>query len=122
MILKKYKDLKEKYIKDGNVQASEKFWGAAAEAVKEIAEKNKWKHNGHAELFKIINKLSKKSNDEELNALFLVANSLHTNLYENWLTEEQVLEGSKKVKKLIEKSKNSNVKTAENQRYNFWEG
>lgn len=95
-----------KLLKEGDyVQAGEKLWGAVTQFVKVYAGQNGWKHNGHRELFKVINNISKELRDDEFNDLFASANSLHINFYEHWLTDEQVMRYANNVKKLIEKLK-----------------
>jgi hypothetical protein len=75
------------------VQASEKLWGAAAQAVKAAAESRGWSHNGHRELFDVVNRLAQEYDDPKLRDLFQIANSLHINFYENWLTKEYIDDG-----------------------------
>jgi hypothetical protein len=74
-------------------QASEKLWGAAAQAVKAAAESRGWSHNGHRELFDVVNRLAQEYDDPKLRDLFQIANSLHINFYENWLTKEYIDDG-----------------------------
>lgn len=102
-----------KYFKDGKTllsrkdfaQASEKLWGASALMVKAASEHYGLKHDGHAQLFKVVDILAKKTADKELNTLFRLSNSLHINFYENWLTPTQVKQGEKDVEKFILKLK-----------------
>lgn len=104
--LKYLADAEELLNKGDFAQASEKLWGATASLVKAVAESKNLVHNGHAQLFKIVNFLSKETGDDEINKLFHFANSLHVNFYENWLTPEQVIEGKKEVEHLIQKLEN----------------
>ncbi len=71
-------------------QAVEKGWGAAAQAVKAIADARGWEHRTHAALFRAVSRLARETENVELDRLFGAANSLHGNFYENWLTENQV--------------------------------
>ena len=64
-------------------QASEKGWGAAAQAVKAVAEFRGWQHNAHRQLWVIAGALSDEAGDEEVHDLFVAANGLHVNFYEN---------------------------------------
>lgn len=75
------------------IQTSEKAWGAAAQAVKAVAERRGWPHQSHRDLFHALGRLATETGDPELNRLFHTANSLHTNFYENWMPEEQVRGG-----------------------------
>ncbi|MCL4417818.1 MAG: PaREP1 family protein, partial [Actinobacteria bacterium] len=109
-----YKKQSEKYFSDAKkllakkdfAQASEKLWGASATMVKAVAENYKLYHNGHRELFKVIDTLTKKTKDDELLTLFHIASSLHINFYENWLTEKEVKNGYENIEKLLKKLNN----------------
>ncbi len=85
------------------LQASEKAWGAAAHAVKAVAQHRGWQHNGHRFLFEAIDKIYRETRDPELHDLFGRANSLHMNFYENWQTDYFVQEGIERVGKLVDK-------------------
>lgn len=71
-------------------QASEKGWGAAAQAVKAVAETRGWEHRNHAALFRAVSRLAEETGNDDLDRLFGAANSLHGNFYENWLTSNMV--------------------------------
>ena len=71
-------------------QASEKGWGAAAQIVKSVAEQRGWPHHGHADLFRVVIRLVRETNDESISNLFHIANALHQNFYENWDDAENV--------------------------------
>jgi hypothetical protein len=109
----------EREIKKRNLrQASEKLWGAASQIVKAYAEKKRWAHNGHRELFKVVSKISKETGDEELKALFSNASALHTNFYEGWFTKDEVETNAKLVKKFVDKIKILNNKKSESRHVN----
>ena len=78
-------------------QASEKGWGAAAQAVKAVAETRGWEHKTHAALFRAVDRLTTEMGDDKLNALFVAANGLHMNFYENWMPLNTVNAGVKRV-------------------------
>ena len=84
-------------------QASEKLWGATAQMVKAVAEERGWAHGGHRELFQVVSRLAQDSADPTLRGLFHVANSLHSNFYENWMEGDMVAEGLDRVQELISK-------------------
>ena len=67
-------------------QASEKGWGAAAQIVKAVAEHRGIEHKSHRDLFEVVSGL----NNEQINAGFSFANTLHINFYEGWLNEDLV--------------------------------
>ena len=72
------------------LQASEKGWGAAAQAVKSVAETRGWPHNGHRQLFETIGCLVAETGDDDIRTAFGLAGALHTNFYESWLDRETV--------------------------------
>lgn len=101
----------EKYLKEADellskgdyVQASKKAWSAASQIAKALAAKEGRELRSHAELHKFVSELRNKMNDPEISTLWLSANSLHQNFYENWLPEETVRDGVENVKKFVEK-------------------
>ena len=68
-----------------NIQASEKGWGAAAQALKAIAERRGWNHHTHGLIMDIVNQVAEEQGRPDLVAMFGRAQALHTNFYENWL-------------------------------------
>ena len=83
------------------VRVSEKLWGAAAQMVKAVAERRGWPHSSHRELFQVVSRLAQEIGDPGLRNLFQVANSLHNNFYENWMTREYLEDGIGQVRELI---------------------
>ena len=77
----------EEFAKGDKLQASEKAWGAAAHAVKAVAQQRGWQHDGHRYLFEAIDRIYRETNDSQIRGLFSTANSLHMNFYENWQTD-----------------------------------
>ena len=81
----------EDYLKQGDLkQASEKSWGAAACALKSIAEQRGWQHQSHSLLFDISNQIVEELGCPSLRDMFQSAKSMHQNFYENWEPEEGV--------------------------------
>lgn len=92
----------ERLLEQGDYpQASEKFWGAVATAIKTIALAREWRHFSHAELRAVIQRLS--GADQDLPRLFQVAESLHANFYEDFMQPETVTAYAQDTKRLIEK-------------------
>ena len=85
------------------MQASEKAWGAAAHAVKSVAELYEWRHNSHADLFRAVDNIVRMSGDPEIRLLFNYANALHKNFYEGWLSDEHIVRNINGVKRLLTK-------------------
>ena len=82
----------EDYVRRGDLaQASEKSWGAAACALKSIAEQRGWNHQSHSLLNDISSQIADELSRPDLHDMFAVPRSLHQNFYENWLPEEAVV-------------------------------
>lgn len=74
----------DEYLRAGDrVQASEKGWGAVAEAVKSIAEQRGWNHNSQRLLNDIAFQLSEEWARPDVRTLFNAAKDLHINFYED---------------------------------------
>ena len=94
----------EEVLAQGDLlQASEKLWGAAAHMVQAVAEARGWAHSGHRELFQVVFRLVQETGDQDLRSLFDVANSLHSNFYENWMPENWIEAGAREVGEFLEK-------------------
>ena len=93
----------EEFAKGDRLQASEKVWGAAAHAVKAVAEQRGWRHDSHARLFDVVSRVANAMDDPELRDLFHMANSLHQNFYEDWQTDDFVQRGIERVYVLVGK-------------------
>ena len=83
-------------------QASEKLWGASAQALKSLAERRGWRHGSHGEFYRIIRRLRNEMDVAELRQQFAFASELHTNFYENWLDESEIRESAVHVSDFVE--------------------
>ena len=107
----KYLELSKKYLREGEdfltkgdyVQASEKYWGSVAEMVKALAETKGWPHHRHHHLGIAIERLIEETGDVELERLYSVAERLHANYYENFLTSISIKVCVEDAKRLIDK-------------------
>jgi len=97
------REAKEFLVQGDHVQASEKAWGAAVQAVKMVASKKGLELRSHGELHKFIVQLAAEARDEGIRRLWQSATALHQNFYENWLPEEMVAGNVKDVKELVRK-------------------
>ena len=93
----------EEFDKGDMLQASEKAWEAAAQAVKATAEQNGWEHDTRGRLFENIDRISQETGDDDLHVHFHVANSLHQNSLEGWQADEFVQSGIRQVTLLVDK-------------------
>ena len=84
-------------------QSSEELWGATAQIIKAIAEARDWDHYSHYLLIRTVANLVAETGDAEIDTLFGVAQSLHTNFYENWLLAELVENRVNSVRQFIGK-------------------
>ena len=71
--------------------------------VKSIAEARGWPHNGHHELWRVINRLVKETGDRTIRTGFGMAGALHTNFYEGWFTRDAVEDHLGEVADLLSK-------------------
>ncbi len=83
-------------------QASEKFWGAAAQVLKSFAQKRGLVYNTHAHIYKVIREATKESCNPEVGEWFKQAEVLHGNFYENWMIESEVRTSATDVRELID--------------------
>lgn len=112
-LVEQYKALSEKYFTEAKefldrgdlVQASEKLWGAAALAVKMVAGRRGLKLEKRGSLWEFVSRLSRECGEEDIVTLFIVANGLRRNFYENQMDRESLEVAVRNIKKLIEKLK-----------------
>ncbi len=92
----------ENYLRQRNsIQASEKGWGAAAQALKAIAEERGWNHGSHGLIADIAQQVSDEHRRPDLVSLFGNAQALHVNFYEDWLSSDTVAIYLGQVKSLL---------------------
>ena len=111
--VEQYRALSEKYLAEAKellkkgdlVQASEKFWGAAALTVKMLAAKRGQTLEQHGALWAFVSRVARATGDKAIISSFSEANSLHKNFYENELTREVVEKMAEDVEQLIVKLK-----------------
>ena len=93
----------EELVAGDSRQASEKGWGAAAQMIKAIASHRGWKHDSHAALHRVIDRLVKETGDRTIYRRFGTANALHQNFHENWGEADYVAGGLGDVEELLDK-------------------
>jgi len=84
-------------------QAAEKAWGAAAQMTKAVCERRGWRHKSHNALRHANRRLAEEVADEEIRFLFQSANLLHENFYEDSYNMEEVEQGIRDVRRLLDK-------------------
>ena len=83
------------------LQASEKAWGAAAAAIKSVAEMRGWQHYAHTLIRAAAWRISREYRRPQIMGMIARANDLHQNYYEYYLAEEEVAEGIAQVAELL---------------------
>ena len=90
------------YLADDDLlQASEKGWGAAAQAVKAVAESRGWEHSGHRQLQRTIRRLVDETGLSDIRDGFNEANTLHANIYDGFLETQDISENLERVEFLV---------------------
>ena len=103
----KYVDDAEECLKKGDyAQASEKLWGATVTILKAIAAQRGKTIKTHEGINFFLTQIAKELKDESINLVYLVAEGLHQNFYENAATPETVKRGAKTVKQFVTRMRN----------------
>ena len=84
------------------LQASEKTWGAVALAVKAVAQDRNWNHSSHDQIRDAAIILSHEFELPRLRERFNAANELHRNFYEHLLGYDDLLDGIRIARLIIE--------------------
>ncbi len=84
-------------------QASEKFWGAAAQAMKALAERKGWHHRSHRHFKQNLDKFQDRQDYQDLVRWFGAAELLHINFYEDHSSVETINIHAEDVRLLIER-------------------
>ena len=84
------REAQEELDADDLIQASEKAWGAAAHAIKSVAEKWGWYHKGHYRLSAVVDFIAIERGRGDLIDLYQHPSLMHSNWYEHELHEDKV--------------------------------
>ena len=84
-------------------QASEKGWGAAAVAVKAVAESRGWPHERHRDSWNIVRQLVRETGDSDLRLTFGDAQTMHINCYEAAMESDDIEQYLDEVERLVGK-------------------
>ena len=82
-------------------QAWEKAWGAAAQAVKAVAEVRGWEHDTHGSLFRAVRLLADEPDCDGLGGIFGSAVLLERNARKNWFFAKAVEEELEEVARFV---------------------
>ena len=76
---------------DGDrMQASEKLWGAASQALMAVAKERGWPHGSHQALKAAARRLADEQNDRLITAGFGFAEKFHANFYHDFMRDYQL--------------------------------
>lgn len=84
-------------------QASEKFWGAAAQAMKALAERKGWRHRSHRHFHENLDLLTDDPSHADIVRWFGMAESLHINFYEDRASAETIRIHAGEIRQLIDR-------------------
>ena len=84
-------------------QASEKFWGAAAQAMKSVAERKEWRHRSHRHFHDALDLMEDERDHEDIVRWFGLAETLHINFYEDRASAETIGIIAQDVRRLIDR-------------------
>ena len=91
------------FQKGDMLQASEKAWGAVAHYVKSVARTNDWPNTSHRDIADNAGRLIRRTSDPKGNKRkFGSMNDLHSNFYEEDLGRDEVEDGIRNARELIE--------------------
>ena len=91
----------EKLAEGDRLQASEKAWGAVAHRLKAIAERRGWEYNTHAQVYRIIKRLSVERDNRQIAVLFSAAKGFHQNYYIDAMPLEELNDEMENVRELL---------------------
>jgi hypothetical protein len=108
---KRYQRLHSKYLtsadrllSEGDLsQAAEKYWGAVATVIKNIAAKKKMRLKTHQDIRDFMRVLDEERSDLNLWSEFGTAQYLHSNFYEDEIVDWELHKYSESIKALIQK-------------------
>jgi len=97
------REAEELLVKKDYTQASEKFWGAAAEMIKAVAATHGTTLGSHRSLAEYVERLHREHPELDLARAFDAAEGLHMNFYEDHLPEATIRRRAEAVRDFIKK-------------------
>lgn len=83
-------DARREITAGDTVQGSEKLWGATSQALKAYCESRKLPHGKYAHRRHAVFELAERLNNPFVRATFGVAQSCHSNFYNDWMEQEDL--------------------------------
>lgn len=113
-IIKKYLELNNKCLHDAEeclkngdyTQASEKLWGAMVTIVKAIASQRRKTIRSHEGISAFMAEIARELNDRSIGNIYLAAEGIHQNFYENAAHPDFVKKGAKTIKQFVTRMRN----------------
>jgi uncharacterized protein (UPF0332 family) len=93
----------EELDREDILQASEKAWGAAAHAIKSVAEKRRWFSDADWKLAKVVSILTEEQGDITILGNYSAARGAHFNFYHHEFDSRQVQQALDAASELISK-------------------
>ena len=84
-------------------QASEKGWGAASQLIKAAANEYGMDHDRHGRLYQVARRLATTHDDQDIRDWFGFAGELHSNFYEGFMNERDVVRHLSQVTQLVDR-------------------
>ena len=78
------------FAEGDRMQASEKLWGAATQALMAVAKERGWPHGSHQALKAAARRLADEQNDRLITAGFGFAEKFHANFYHDFMRDYQL--------------------------------
>jgi hypothetical protein len=83
------------------MQASEKLWGAATQAVMAVAVERDWPYGSHTALRIAVRRLSEEYNDRSIRTGFGFAEKFHANFYHGFMDDLQIEDEGPEVRDFV---------------------
>lgn len=91
------------YLADGALlQASEKGWGAAAQAAKVYADARDYAYRSHSHFNHVVNLLAQETDNRMAREWAVSASALHENFYQDWMDAQMIAGRLDDVEKFID--------------------
>ena len=84
-----------------NMQASEKLWGAAAQALIAVAKHRGWRYSSHRAMKDIAQNIAIQLQDDSIKEAFEVGENFHANFYHDFMSEERIADGRPKMRDFV---------------------
>ena len=92
----------DRHFADGDqIQASEKLWGAAAQAIMAVCMERGWAHTSHPAMKRAAERLAEEHDDPQIADRFAVAEKYHRDFYHLFMEDEEWTTDRPKVHDLV---------------------